>query len=98
MAGTRDARERILGATAELVTVGGLDAATPAAIAERAGAGKMSLYRHFSGKDELGAQALAERDADLPAWLSGCPADRTTRVRLMAIFGRAARRADRLGS
>ena len=66
MAGTRDARQRILEAAAELVTVGGLDAATPAAIAERAGAGKMSLYRHFSGKDELVAEALAERDLDLP--------------------------------
>ena len=63
MAGTRDARQRIIDAAAELVTVGGLDAATPAAIAERAGAGKMSLYRHFSGKDELVAEALAERDS-----------------------------------
>jgi AcrR family transcriptional regulator len=61
MAGTRDARQRILDATADLVTAGGLDAATPAAIAERADAGKMSLYRHFSGKDELVAEALAER-------------------------------------
>ena len=43
MAGTRDARRRILEATADLVTTRGLDAATPAAIAERADAGKMSL-------------------------------------------------------
>ena len=97
MAGTRDARERILGATAELVTVGGLDAATPAAIAERAGAGKMSLYRHFSGKDELVAEALADRDVDLRAWLIGDPADRTPRERLLALFDRVARRADRGG-
>ena len=66
MAGTRDARQRILDAAGELVTTGGLAAATPAAIAERAGAGKMSLYRHFSGKDELVAEALAEQDLDLP--------------------------------
>ena len=67
MAGTRDARRRILEATAELVTAGGLDAATPAAIAERAGAGKMSLYRHFAGKDELVAEALAARDLEYRA-------------------------------
>ena len=79
------------------MTTRGLDAATPAAIAERADAGKMSLYRHFSGKDELVAQALAERDLDIRAWLIGDP-DGTTRERLMALFDRVARRADRLGS
>ena len=98
MAGTRDARQRILDATGELVTVGGLDSATPAAIAERAGAGKMSLYRHFSGKDELVAEALAERDPDLRAWLIGDPARGTPRERLLAVFDRVARRADRGGS
>src|ERR1700759_71548 len=88
MAGTRDARQRILEATAALVTPRGLDAATPAAIAERADAGKMSLYRHFSGKDELVAEALAKRDLDIRTWLIGDPADRTP----------GERRADRLGS
>ena len=97
MAGTRDARQRILEATADLVTTRGLDAATPAAIAERADAGKMSLYRHFSGKDELVAEALAERDLDIRAWLVGDP-DGTPRERLTALFDRVARRADRLGS
>jgi AcrR family transcriptional regulator len=98
MAGTRDARQRILEAAAELVTVGGLDAATPAAIAERAGAGKMSLYRHFTGKDELVAEALAERDVYYRAWLIGDPTDGTPRERLLALFDRAARVADRRGS
>jgi AcrR family transcriptional regulator len=95
--GTRDARQRILEATAELVTTRGLDAATPAAIAERADAGKMSLYRHFSGKDELVAEALAERDRDIRAWLIGESASRTPRERLLALFDRVARRADRGG-
>ena len=98
MAGTRDARRRILEATAELVTVGGLDAATPAAIAERAGAGKMSLYRHFAGKNELVAEALAARDLEYRAWLIGDPADGTPRERLLALFERAADRADQGGS
>jgi AcrR family transcriptional regulator len=98
MAGTRDARQRILEATAELVTVGGLAAATPAAIAERAGAGKMSLYRHFSGKDELVAEALAERDLHYRTWLIGEPTDGTARERLVALFDRAAAKADQDGS
>jgi AcrR family transcriptional regulator len=98
MAGTRDARQRILEATADLVMARGLDAATPAAIAERAGAGKMSLYRHFSGKDELVAEALAGRDPDLRTRLIGDPADGTPRQRLLALFDRAAEFADRRGS
>ena len=98
MPGTRDARQRILEATADLVTSRGLDAATPAAIAERADAGKMSLYRHFSGKDELVAEALAERDLGIRTWLIGDPADGTPRERLAALFDRVARRVDRLGS
>jgi AcrR family transcriptional regulator len=97
MAGTRDARERILEATAQLVTTEGLDAATPAAIAERAGAGKMSLYRHFPGKDELVAEALATRDLDYRTWLIGNPGDGTPHERLLALFDRVARRADRGG-
>src|ERR1700759_2996895 len=98
MPGKRDARQRILAATADLVTTGGLDAATPAAIAERADAGKMSLYRHFSGKDELVAEALAQRDPDYRAWLFGDPADGTARERLLALFDRSAVLADRGGS
>jgi len=98
MAGTRDARQRILEATGELVTLEGLAAATPAAIAERAGAGKMSLYRHFSGKDELVAEALAERDLDYRALLIGDSTTLPPRDRLLAMFDRAARVADRRGS
>src|SRR6478672_8639668 len=98
MAGTRDARNRILAAAAELVTMGGVATATPAAIAERAGAGKMSLYRHFSGKDELVAEALADRDLHYRARLIGDPADGTARERLLALFDRAAGTADQGGS
>jgi AcrR family transcriptional regulator len=98
MPGTRDARQRILDAAAELVIDGGLDAATPAAIAERAGAGKMSLYRHFPGKDELVAEALAGRDLEYREWLLGDPADGTARERLLAMFDRAAGTADDRGN
>jgi AcrR family transcriptional regulator len=98
MSGTRDARRRILEATGELVAMGGLGAATPAAIAERAGAGKMSLYRHFSGKDELVAEALAERDLEYRTLLLGDSPDLAPRDRLLAMFDHAAGVADRLGS
>src|ERR1700745_3220511 len=98
MAGKRDARHRTLDATGELVTVGGLDAATPAAIAERAGAGKMSLYRHFSGKDELVAEALAERDLYYRELLLGDSPNIPPRERLLAMFDHAAGVADRLGT
>jgi AcrR family transcriptional regulator len=98
MAGTRDARQRILDAAGELVATGGLAAATPAAVAERAGAGKMSLYRHFSGKDELVAEALAEQDLTYRTLLLGDSADTPPRERLLAMFDHAADVADRLGS
>src|ERR1700680_3035427 len=98
MAGTRDARQRILDAAGELVAAGGLAAATPAAIAERAGAGKMSLYRHFSGKDELVAEALAEQDLTYRALLLGDSPDIAPRERLLAMFDHAAGVADRLGT
>ncbi len=76
----------------------GVGAATPAAIAERAGAGKMSLYRHFSGKDELVAEALAQRDPAYRVLLLGGPTDLPARDRLLAMFDHAAAVADRLGS
>jgi AcrR family transcriptional regulator len=97
MAGKRDARQRILDAAADLVTTAGVAAATPAAIAERAGAGKMSLYRHFSGKDELVAAALASRDLGFRQWLLGGPADGTPRERVLALFDGVASNADRAG-
>lgn len=95
MPGKRDARQRILDAAAELVTTAGVAAATPAAIAERAGAGKMSLYRHFSGKDELVAEALSSRDLGFREWLLGGPEDGTPRERLLALFDGVANNADR---
>jgi len=98
MAGTRDARRRILEATGELVALGGLAAATPAAIAERAGAGKMSLYRHFSGKDQLVAEALTERDPTQRALLIGESTDVPARDRLFGVFDHSARVADQRGS
>ncbi|WP_026819037.1 TetR/AcrR family transcriptional regulator [Arthrobacter castelli] len=46
-------RERIVAAAIELADEDGLDAVTMRRVAERLGAGAMSLYRHVSDKDEL---------------------------------------------
>src|SRR5258708_39201386 len=97
MAGNRDARQRILDAPGGLGTMEGVGAAPPAAIAERAGAGKMSLYRHFSGKDELVAEALAERDPAYRVLLLGGPTPLPARERLPAVVDRAAAAAARRG-
>ena len=46
-------RERIVAAAVALVDERGPDALTMRAVAQRLGAGAMSLYRHVSGRDEL---------------------------------------------
>ena len=60
-------RERILAAASELFYRHGIRAVGVEAIAEAAGTNKMTLYRHFSSKDELVAEYLrrlaAESDA-----------------------------------
>ncbi len=97
MTGKRDARRRLLDSTIELIWRGGPAAATPAAIAERSGAGKMSLYRHFAGgKDELVAEALKEQDPRQRAYVLG-PPDLAPRDRILEMFGRQAHAADRAG-
>jgi len=51
-------RERILAASGDLFYRLGIRAVGVEAIAEAAGTNKMTLYRHFSSKDELVAQYL----------------------------------------
>src|ERR1700741_2415923 len=51
-------RERILGASGDLFYRLGIRAVGVEAIAEAAGTNKMTLYRHFSSKDELVAEYL----------------------------------------
>jgi AcrR family transcriptional regulator len=55
---SRETVERILAAARELILEGGVDAATPTAIAARAGVGPSSLYRFFADRDELFARLL----------------------------------------
>jgi AcrR family transcriptional regulator len=53
-------RERILAAASELFYRHGIRAVGVDAIAEAAGTNKMTLYRHFSSKDELVAEYLRQ--------------------------------------
>ena len=94
--GNRDARRRVLDATVELLREGGLRAASPAAVAERAGAGKMSLYRHFSSKDALVADALQDYIPAQLAALFGPPDSPEVgpRDRILAAFDRLAQCAE----
>src|ERR1700759_158988 len=59
-------RERILAAASDLFYRLGIRAVGVEEIAEAAGTNKMTLYRHFSSKDELVAECLREfaRQAD----------------------------------
>lgn len=57
-------RERIVDAAIELADEGGLDVLTMRRIAERLGAGAMSLYRHISDKEELIAAMVDRVTAD----------------------------------
>jgi AcrR family transcriptional regulator len=54
------ARKRILAAAAELFYQHGIRAVGVEAIAEAAGTNKMTLYRHFSSKDQLIAEYLRQ--------------------------------------
>jgi AcrR family transcriptional regulator len=60
----RDAR--ILDAAVALVAEVGYDRATVEAIAERAGVGKPTIYRRFTGKAEIVAAAIRARKGDEP--------------------------------
>src|SRR5215204_7524103 len=53
-------RERILAAAGDLFYRHGIRAVGVEAIAEAAGTNKMTLYRHFSSKDELVAEYLRQ--------------------------------------
>jgi AcrR family transcriptional regulator len=94
MSGTRDAKIRLMDATVELLREGGVPAASPAAVAERAGAGKMSLYRHFAGKDELVAESLRAYIPAQKAGVLGPGDDGEPQERVLAIFDRLADWAD----
>jgi AcrR family transcriptional regulator len=87
----------MLRAAEELLREGGWSAVTPAAVAERAGAGKMSLYRHFDGKDDLVVEALRDLDARQleRLFVRGAGEPAGPRERVLAPFDRMAGLAER---
>jgi AcrR family transcriptional regulator len=72
-------RQRLLEAAADLFYRRGIRAVGVDAIAEAAGTNKMTLYRHFSSKDELVAEYLREAakagDASWEAYARQHPGD-----------------------
>lgn len=58
-----DAREQLIEAMRELMWERGYVGTSPRAILARAGVGQGSMYHHFGGKADLGAEAL-RRNAD----------------------------------
>ena len=84
----RSARERILQAAGRLFYRDGYRAVGVDTIVAEAGATKMTLYRHFSSKDELIAAHLEESNAGFWTWFEqalGSP-DNPARDRLVALF------------
>jgi AcrR family transcriptional regulator len=62
------ARQRIFSAAKELFYRQGIRAVGVEAIAAEAGTTKMTLYRHFSSKDQLIAEILQAHDTEFWAW------------------------------
>ena len=83
----RKSRERIRVAARELFREHGFDGATLRAIAERAGMGASSIYRHITTKEELLVDDLAVRQEE--AWRRFRTIDdrsAATRERVLAFF------------
>jgi AcrR family transcriptional regulator len=69
--GAHDARERLVEAAEGLLRRSGARSVTMDAASAAAGAGKMSAYRHFTGKDDLVAAALERYNPRHVRWLAG---------------------------
>jgi AcrR family transcriptional regulator len=67
-------RERLLAVAADLFYRQGIRAVGVESIADAAGTNKMTLYRHFSSKDELVAEYLRRLASDIAASLQGLEA------------------------
>jgi AcrR family transcriptional regulator len=88
MARTRQpARERLLRAADELFYANGITGTGVDAVIARAGVATGSLYKNFSGKADLVAAYLTERDRRFQAlWESHIESEIDPRARLLAIF------------
>lgn len=83
----RRARDRIRRAARELFRERGFDRTTLRAIAERAGMGASSIYRHIRSKEELLVDELAELQEEAwQAFRRGGDRDAPARLRLRALL------------
>jgi len=85
-----DKRERLATAAAELVAARGLDGATIAAIAERAGVPAGSVYYYLRSKDEIASAAVSAVAAQRTTLLAEWSAQPDARTRLSAYLDWAA--------
>lgn len=81
-------RDRILHAASALFYSQGIKATGVDAIATQAGSNKMTLYKHFSSKEELVVAFLRKRDEDFRSWFVAQIDDRAQhpKDKLLAIF------------
>lgn len=81
------ARERLLGAAAELFYAHGIAATGINAITERAGVARMSLYNNFATKDDLVTAYIDARHAEwLDLYQRRTAAADDPRARVLAVF------------
>lgn len=64
------ARQTLLATTEALIYAGGINATGMDAIVKASGVARKTIYRHFTTKDALVAQALRERDVRWMHWFS----------------------------
>jgi AcrR family transcriptional regulator len=90
-AGQEATRQRIVEAAVELHEAIGGEAATITAIAERAGVGRLTVYRHFPDERALlgactGHYLTANPPPDPSAWLALAEPDERLRAALTAVY------------
>jgi AcrR family transcriptional regulator len=81
------ARQRIFDTALELFYQHGIRAVGVDAIAEAAGATKMTLYRNFPSKDELAAECLREQEKSFWQWWNDlCQQHPRPEAKVLALF------------
>ncbi len=82
-------RERAVEAARSLAEAGGYAAVTMAAVADRAGISRATLYRYFASKDHLLAEVTSRWGAEIVAQLRGEPLrGRSAGARVARVFAR----------
>jgi AcrR family transcriptional regulator len=75
--------DRVVGTALELIDEVGPDEFSMRLLAKRLGSSTATLYRHFSGKDEIFVHVLDQVLGEAPRYLAGIPADSTWQEKLI---------------